>query len=534
MSGNLCAHPDCANALIESSTEESDTLVTAHICHIYAISEDGPRGKSGLTEKELNAPENLILLCRNHHAVVDGQHETYPAYILKEWKQTHESEIQKRLSADSESVQPDVFSHLYFPTALVDQNIDNEVDIIRKSRFFVEFDRVHSSLALARSLFEGKFSGGNDSVRSRALAWCARLLSLTVELDKAEEYLKLAKSLGTGPEIEIAHAFICSQKGDKDDALSILAGIDSSSSRSAALMIVAHHEGAKGAVDWLKTAGIGATDLDPDGKHFLLGQQLQLARWEAAKETLDAISDHDLDEAPVLHHMMAITHLLSTVPTEFRAVVLNQLPFETASFPLASETASIDARRTAHRHFTDAAEVAQQLNCPGAATKYDEYALWLELKDPENSDKGRQRLEAKLRDPKSALHLVPLGLQFGIKLDLLAVEQEIERHIALHGSITQEAAIARFALAFTKKTPEDVANYVARHYDELSKYLDKKSMQFLQIEMLSRAGMPERANECLDLLLGDGLTEAEESRLRRVIAEVEGADPIEARKAFSY
>lgn len=53
-------------------------------------------------------------------------------------------------------------------------------------------------------------------------------------------------------------------------------------------MVVAHHEGAEGALDWLKTAGIGATDLDPDGKLFLLTRQLELAWWEAAREVLDA------------------------------------------------------------------------------------------------------------------------------------------------------------------------------------------------------------------------------------------------------
>ena len=115
-------------------------------------------------------------------------------------------------------------------------------------------------------------------------------------------------------------------------------------------------------------------------------------------------------------------------------------------------------------------------------------------------------------------------------MDLEAVEREIERQIALHGGITHDAAIARFALAFTQKTPEDVANYISRHRDELAKYIDKKAMQFLQIEMLSRAGRPERANECLDVLLEEGLSEEEESRLRRIIAEAEGTDPVEAQK----
>ena len=530
LSGNRCAHPECTNTLIEPATEESDALVTGHICHIYAVSEDGPRGKSGLTEKELHSPKNLILLCRNHHAVVDGQHETYPADILKEWKQTHESEIQKRLSIDSESVPPDVFSHPYFPTALVDQKIEDEVDILRKSRFFVEFDRVRSSLALARRLVEGELSGGTDAVRSRVLAWCARFLSPTAELDKAEEYLNLAKGLGTGPEIEIAHAFICSQKGDKNTALSTLAKIDAPISRSASLMVVAHHEGPEGAVDWLKTAGIDATDLDPDGKYFLLTRQLELARWEAARECLNALTDKDLREAPVLNHMVAITHLLSTVPHELRPIVLYQLPFEAAGFPLASNPVSIEARRVARRYFINAAQAAKQLNCPSAATIDDEYALWLELEDPDESKKGRQRLETRFRDPESALRLVHLGLQYGIALDLDAVEREVERQIVLHGGITHNAAIARYALAFTQRTPENIAYYIALHSDELAKYFNKKSLLFLQIEMLSRAGLPEMAKECLDIVVEEGLSEAEESRLRRIIAETEGIDPVETRK----
>lgn len=531
LSGNQCAHPECTNTLIEPATENSDALVTAHICHIYAISTDGPRGKPGLTQKELNSPENLILLCRHHHGVVDGQHETYPAALLKEWKQSHESKMQKRLSADLESVQPDILSHPYFPTALVDQKIEEEVAILRKSRFYAEFDRVNASLSLGRQLVEGDLSGGTDEVRSRALSWCARLLSPTEELNKAEEYLNLAKSLSPTSEAAIAEAFITSEKSDKSAALKKLASIESPSSRSAALMVVAHHEDAEGALDWLEKAGIEASALDPDGKHFLLTQQLEVGRWEVAGKTIEALTAQELETTPVLHHMTAITHLLGTVPTEFRAVVLKQLPFEAAGFQLSAGTAAMDARRAAQHHFANAAEVARQLNCPGFAMLEDEYALWLELKDPESSDNGRRRLEAKLRNTKSALRLVPLGLQFGIKLDLAAVEQEIDRQIALHGGISRDAAIARFALAFTKKTPENVANYVAQHYDELSKYLAPKSIRFLQIEMFSCAGLPERADECLKILLEGGLSVAEEDRFRRIIAEAKGADPIETRKA---
>ena len=530
LSPNHCAYPDCTNPVIAPSTDHSDPIVLSQICHIYALNEDGPRGKAGLTEKELNAPENLILLCPTHHAIVDGQHGTYPASLLLKWKQTHQEEMQKRFSADPKTIQDGVFSHPYFPVSLVDQKIQDEVDTLRKSRFFVEFDTAESSLVLARKLLKGELSGGTGAIRSRALAWCARLLSRAEHLERAEEYLKIAKTLGRGREIDIASAFISSQKGNKTDALGILAHIDAPIARSAALMIVAHHDGSQAALDWMQAAGIDTEDLDPEGKNILLMHMLKLGQWAAARETLDAVNDNDRRDAPVLHHITAIIYLLGTVPVEFRGVVLNQLPFQPADFPLASDARAIDARRLARKHFVKATEAAKQLDCPVAATGDDEYALWLELTDPDEADNGRQRLESRLRDAKPALRLVHLGLQFGVNLDLEAVEREIERQIALRGGMTHDTAMARFALAFTRKTPEQAANYISRHRDQLAKYLDKKSMQCLEIELLSQAGQPERATEWLNALLEQGLSSAEEGRLRRTIAEAEGIDPIEARR----
>ena len=211
----------------------------------------------------------------------------------------------------------------------------------------------------------------------------------------------MAKLLGICAENEIAHAFVRSQKGDKTGALKALADIDLPISRTAAFMIVANHEGSQRAVDWLSDAGIKATDLDSEGKYFLLTCYLELSNWATAIQYLGVVTDDDLREAPVLHHVVAITYLLGAVPTEFRGLVLNQLPFEAGSFPLASDAAAIEARRIARRYFTQAAQAALWLNCPVAATIDDEYALWLELKDPDESVAGRQRLEAKFRDPRT-------------------------------------------------------------------------------------------------------------------------------------
>ncbi|HOX41620.1 MAG TPA: HNH endonuclease, partial [bacterium] len=407
-----------------------------------------------------------------------------------------------------------VFITSGIPKDLIDHKIDEEIEALRKSRFFREFNRVDATRVFGRQLVEGDFSGGTDAVKCRALAWCARILSYSNYQVEAERYLKLAKRFGTCLETDIAAAFVYSQKGDKKAALSTLAEIASPASRSAAFMVVSHHEGGEGALDWLENAGFKALDLDAEGKYFLLASELELGRWEEARENIRTLNDQDLEDAPALHHVLAITCILSTVPSEFRAVVLKQLPFEAASFPLASDVVSLDARRTAQRHFADAAVAARKLNCPRAAMIDEEYALWLELKDPVNSEKGKRLLEEKFSDTKSALRLVPLGLQFGIRLNLTEVEREINRQIAIHGKITADAAIARFALAFIQKTPAAIANYVTRHFDELSEYFDPKSMRFLQIEMFSQAGLPEKAKEYLKVLMDAGLTEAEERRLQ--------------------
>ena len=531
LSGNQCAYPECSHTLVKSATEQSDAITTAHICHIYAVSEAGPRGKSGLTKEELNSPENLILFCRHHHAVIDGQHETYPAELLKKWKQTHEGKMRKILSKNLEHIQSDVLSHPYFPTELVDQKIKEETDRLRQSRFFAEFNCVGSSLTLARRLIKGDLSGGTNAVRCESLGWCVRLLSRTEELGKAEEYLKLAKELGTCKEIDLADAFISSQKGDKKAALSTLASIDSPISRSAAFMIVVHHDGLQKGVSWLKGAGIDATSLDPEGKRSLLGCQLELADWEAAQSCLALLTDDDLHDVPVLHHMAAITYLLRAVPNELRAGVLNQPPFDAKNFPLTSDAVALEARQAARAHFGDAEKVARQLNLARAASIADEYTLWLELRDPAEYERGRIRLESKLRDSKSALRLVHLGLEFGIKLDLPAVEREIERQIVLNDGITYDSALARFSLLLTQNTPEDIASSIARHFDELADYIDRKAMRSIQIEMFSKAGMLARAKECLEILRQEGLSEAQESRLWSIIAEAEGTDPLESRKA---
>ena len=359
-------------------------------------------------------------------------------------------------------------------TEIVDEHIDKEIDRLCRARFFPEFDEIECASVLGTIVSEGELRGGSNTERARALVWCARiLLASEEEFNRAEEYMSLAKTLGG--DTRIAEAFISSQKGDRQAALGLLANVDSSdlrfaAYRSASFKIVGNLDGPEKAIIWLDDVGLGDGDLDPEGKLVLLSYQFEVGQWDAAGETARALSDRDLEEAPVLHFMKAMAYLLKTVPIEFRNSVFHQVPFEGESYSLDSRESAIDARRIAQRHFADAAETARKLNCPIAATIPDRYALWLMLEDPENCEQGKRLLATKLGDLESALHLVPLGIHYGTPLDLREIEQEIERQTRLRGDISPVAALARLTLARVQETPEEIASYLDFHFDTISSH----------------------------------------------------------------
>ena len=528
-SRNKCAFPGCDSTLVALPTQKSPHKIIGEICHIHSGKEKGPRARVELSDEEYNSHDNLIMLCPNHHVLVDGQHESNPAESLKEWKQSHEAKSYRVSHEDLEATSED-FYNSYFPRALVDQTIEEEVNLIRKCRFFVEFDGVGSALALSRRLSEGDLYGGTTTVKAWALTCCARILAGRERLVEAEEYLELAKSLGG--DTRIAEAVIYSQRGHRDTALRVLNEVDSPDARSTALAIAGNHDGPQGALDWLESAGLSVSELSPDGKFFLSKYQLEVGRWEAARESIESLCKSDMEEVPVLHHMVAMSYLLDTVPPDYHNAVLRHVPFNPKGIPLGSGTGATEARRKAHGHFIEAAKSLRQLNLRHAASELEGYALWLELRDPEYSERGKQRLEGKFGDLEFPLHLVSLGLQYGVQMDLAEVEQEIERQAAPQGEITLDGAFACLALARMQGKPENVANYIARHYDSLAIHLDTKAIRSIQIEMFAKAGLTERARECLELLSKEGLSDVEKSRLSIVIEEGEGKDTLEDREAL--
>jgi hypothetical protein len=85
-----------------SATADDMEAVIGDECHIVARSPGGPRFRA-LPAAEVNTYENLLLLCRNHHKLVDDQPETFSEPILRRLKANHERWVARTLDAASQA-----------------------------------------------------------------------------------------------------------------------------------------------------------------------------------------------------------------------------------------------------------------------------------------------------------------------------------------------------------------------------------------------------------------------------------------------
>jgi hypothetical protein len=104
--GGICSYPGCYKSLILSPESPGDPhAVLGEMAHIVGRSEDGPRGKGSFRGADRDGPENLLLLCTDHHTLVDKQPERYSSAQLYSMKDEHERWVRERLSPDQRFLQ---------------------------------------------------------------------------------------------------------------------------------------------------------------------------------------------------------------------------------------------------------------------------------------------------------------------------------------------------------------------------------------------------------------------------------------------
>lgn len=93
-SGNRCAI--CRVLLSVEKSDSLDETLIGEECHIISKSKQGPRYE----EKEsfnYDSYGNLVLLCRNHHSLIDQQCEKYTTELVRKIKRDHEEWVSEKL-----------------------------------------------------------------------------------------------------------------------------------------------------------------------------------------------------------------------------------------------------------------------------------------------------------------------------------------------------------------------------------------------------------------------------------------------------
>jgi hypothetical protein len=89
-----CQYEGCSKPLWKDSLTKVE-FNTAYIAHIIADKPDGPRGDSALSEKLKADISNLMLMCDDHHRLIDREDvEGHPVERLRGMKRKHEERIE--------------------------------------------------------------------------------------------------------------------------------------------------------------------------------------------------------------------------------------------------------------------------------------------------------------------------------------------------------------------------------------------------------------------------------------------------------
>lgn len=417
----------------------------------------------------------------------------------------------------------------HMDTSIIDAEVIRQVERLRKCRFFAGVNTIDEARRLAVSLDSGALAVASNATKSDALAWCARLLATATP----DEALSILDRI-TSPNLEliaIARGFVKQGIGDLAGSLKELAGIATPMGRGAAYICVQKIKGFEEAESWRQQAGLTSVDLDSDAKFFHLGSALELGAWDIAYGVATTLNESDFDRSPVLLRLAADAYLAQAVPDELRTLLRQYIPSSAANAPLRGEPDSLRHRRIAVELYDRLAMAATALGMPVHAGDARDRALWLRLRDPEYAATARTELSTSLKDPSVLLRRLNLAVQFGIEIDLPQVEMEVDRQTALSGGTSPDAAVARFSLAFVQESHAAAAAYIDKHRAQLMEHLEWKGVYFFEIETLAKSGQVTQAEALLREAIANGITPNEADRLRRLLEEVAGNDPIGGRLA---
>lgn len=158
--GNQCAFPECKQELI--TTDKN--INVSDICHIEGGEKNSPRYNPNLDVIQLNDYENLILMCKTHHKIIDTDVSKYTVEHLKQMKQEHEQRNKSMGFSISDEIAQEI---------IAEQMTQINVNIGSGSQNVTQTGNIHvqygiTSISDAEKLIEDLFNQNFPKLREEA------------------------------------------------------------------------------------------------------------------------------------------------------------------------------------------------------------------------------------------------------------------------------------------------------------------------------------------------------------------------------
>lgn len=106
-----CSHPKCGEDLTPHLLHNGSTVL-GEMAHVIGRKAKAARSNSAVGADD--SYDNLILLCPNHHTLIDKAEDDFPVHLLKEWKANWEGHVSAKFLAiaDRGSLIRELFTRL--------------------------------------------------------------------------------------------------------------------------------------------------------------------------------------------------------------------------------------------------------------------------------------------------------------------------------------------------------------------------------------------------------------------------------------
>lgn len=382
-------------------------------------------------------------------------------------------------------------------------------------------------LALGR---DGEFEGAPLSLRAEALDWIVRIAAGLDQMPRAEsafaELAKLGRELSPP-----ARAWAEAGRGNVDEALRLLAELDTTDCRSSIFGILRAKKGDAAAVAYLDSLdGLTAETLTSAGWTNVAACFLEMGNLDRATSVISSLPAAMVGEWPLLGYIGGVIYASNSISPEMRERVLHT-DYLLAANHLLDGGGAEEWRTKAHSAFEACRRAAADVGDDGLERHATGWLRWLRLVDPARRDEEVSALRSEMNDGETAVDLIPLAHAFSVKFDPSALERRLDR-AQLLGGLSPRELNAKVLLLIHMGQFAELASFIEDNWDRLSEFESQEALGCTLVSALAQAGECSKAEEALTAKL-EPLHAADVPRLRLMISQCRGEDPTnQARQLF--